>query len=118
MRLFEQQQLTGFVGGLFSLHFYRVGGLEASCERRGKREERREKRANGRQLDSLHFYRVPEGRDGAEKGRALGEMTEERKEQREERDNYNQDEKAAERNTSFPEWCRQASRLLGAESMA
>ena len=46
------------------------GGTEESRE---KREYRRKKRANGRQLDSLHFYRVPEGRDGAEKGRALGE---------------------------------------------
>ena len=27
---------------------------------------------DGRQLDSLHFYKVPEGRDGREKGRALG----------------------------------------------
>ena len=25
-----------------------------------------------RQLDALHFYTVPEGRDGGEKGRALG----------------------------------------------
>ena len=45
-------------------------------ENRKKREEGREKRANDRQLDSLHFYTVPEGRDGAEKGRALGERTE------------------------------------------
>ena len=58
-------------------------------ERREKREERREKRANGRQLDSLHFYMVREGRDGAEKGRALGERTEERKEKREGEDNHN-----------------------------
>ena len=55
-------------------------------ENREKREERREQRANGRQLDSLHFYMVLEGRDGAENGRALGERTEERKEKREERD--------------------------------
>ena len=71
---------------------------------RKQREERREKRANGRQLDSLHFYMVLEGRDGAEKGRALGEMTEERKEQQEERDNHNQDEWAVEGNSSVPEW--------------
>ena len=37
---------------------------------------------------------VPEGRDGGEKGRALGETREERKEKREERDNHNQDERA------------------------
>ena len=55
-------------------------------DNRKKREEGREKRANGRQLDSLHFYMVREGRDGAEKGRALGERTKERKEKREERD--------------------------------
>ena len=53
------------------------GGME---ENREKREERREKKAYGRKLDSLKFYMVPEGRDGAEKGRALGERTEERKE--------------------------------------
>ena len=101
-----------------------MGGLALSAfssgmeENRKKREEGREKRANGRQLDSLHFYTVPEGRNGAEKGRALGKMTEELKKQREERDNHNQDERAAEGNSSVPEWCRQASRLLGAESMA
>ena len=44
------------------------------------REEKREKRGNGCKLDSLHFYSDPEGRDGGEKGRALGERTEERKE--------------------------------------
>ena len=77
------------------------GGME---ENREKREERREQRANGRQLDSLHFYMVPEGRDGAEKGRALGETREERKEKREERDNHNQDERAEEGNSSVPEW--------------
>ena len=72
-------------------------------ENREKREERRKKKANGRQLVSLHFYIAPEGRDGAEKGRALGEMTEERKEQQEERDNHNQDEWAVEGNSSVPE---------------
>ena len=87
-------------------------------ENKEKREERSEKRANGRQLDSLHFDMVTEGRGGAEKGRALGEMTEERKEQQEERDNHNQDERAETGNSSVPEWCRQRSRLLGAESMA
>ena len=76
------------------------GGME---ENREKREERREKRANGRQLDPLHFYMVLEGRDGAEKGRALGGRTEERKEKREERDKHNQDERAAEGNSSVPE---------------
>ena len=45
---------------------------------RKQREERREKRANGRQIDALHFYKVPEGRDVAEKGRTLGETREER----------------------------------------
>ena len=85
---------------------------------RKQREERREQRANGRQLDSLHFYMVSEGRDGAEKGRALGETREERKEKREERDNHNEDERAEAGNSSVPEWCRQGSRLLGAESMA
>ena len=68
---------------------------------RKQREERREKRANGRRLDSLHFYMVPEGRDGAEKGRALGERTEERKEKREKRDNHNQDKRAAEGNNEW-----------------
>ena len=38
---------------------------------------------------------VREGRDGAEKGRALGEKTDERKEKQEGKDNHNQDEKAA-----------------------
>ena len=91
------------------------GGME---ENRKKREERREKRASGRQLDSLHVYMVREGRDGAEEGRALGERTEERKEKREGKDNHNQDERAAEGNSSVQTWCRQGSRLLGAESIA
>ena len=81
---------------------------KSNSERRGKREERREKRDGS----------VPEGRDGREKGRALGETREERKEKREERDNHNQDERAEEGNSSVPEWCRKGSRLLGAESMA
>ena len=72
-------------------------------ENREKREERRENKANDRQLDSLHFYTAPEGRDGAEKGRALGEMTEERNEQQEERDNHNQDDSAVEGHSSVPE---------------
>ena len=46
----------------------------SSSERSEKREERREKRDGS----------VPEGRDGREKGRALGETREERKEKREE----------------------------------
>ena len=77
-------------------------------QQREKREKRREKRDGS----------VPEGRDGREKGRALGETREERKEKREERDNHNQDERAEEGNSSVPEWCRKGSRLLGAESMA
>ena len=56
---------------------------------RKQKEERREKRASGRQLDSPHIYMIQEGRDGAEKGRALGERTEERKEKREGEDNHN-----------------------------
>ena len=47
---------------------------------------------------------VPEGRDGGEKGRPLGERREERKEKREERDKHNQDERAEEGNSSIPEW--------------
>ena len=79
-------------------------------QQREKREKRREKRDGS----------VPEGRDGREKGRALGETREERKEKREERDNHNQDERAEEGNSSVPEWCRKGSRLLGAgeEAMA
>ena len=46
---------------------------KSNSERRGKREERREKR------DGL----VPEGRDSREKGQALGETREERKEKQE-----------------------------------
>ena len=58
-------------------------------ESREKREETREKRENRRKLDSLHFYTVPEGRDGREKGRPLGEKRadsteKERREKREE----------------------------------
>ena len=53
---------------------------------------------------------VQEGRDGAEKGRALGERTEERKEKREGKDNHNQDERAAEGNSSVQAWCRKGSR--------
>jgi len=85
---------------------------------RKQKEERREKRASGRQLDSLHFYMVREGRDGAEKGRALGERTEERKEKQEGKDNHNQDERAAEGNSLVQAWCRKGSRLLGEESIA
>ena len=83
-----------------------------------QKEERREKRANGRQPDSLNVYRVPEGREGAEKSRTLGETREERKEKQEERDNHNPDERAEESNSSVSEWCRKRSRLLGTESMA
>ena len=48
-------------------------------ESRQKREEKRERRGNARKLGSLHFYSVPDGRDCREKGRALGERTEESK---------------------------------------
>ena len=54
-------------------------------ENRKKREERREKRASGRQLDSQHFDMVRPGRNGGKKGRALGERTEKRKEKRKEK---------------------------------
>ena len=54
-------------------------------ESREKREETREKRENRRKLDSLHFYTVPEGRDGREKGRPLGEKREDSREKREEK---------------------------------
>ena len=57
-------------------------------------------------LDSLHFYQMPKRRKGAEKSRTLGETREERKEKREERDNHNPDERAAEGNSSVPEWYR------------
>ena len=81
-----------------------------------KKTERREKRANGRQLDSLHFYRVPEGREGAEKSQTLDETRDERKQKREERekgrarrdarreDKNNQHERADEGNRSVPQW--------------
>ena len=52
----------------------------SSSERREKREERREKREERREKRDGS---VPEGRDGREKGRALGETREERKEKRE-----------------------------------
>ena len=83
---------------------------------RKQREERREKRANGRQLDSLHFYKIPEGREGAEKSRTLDETRDERKEKREEKekgraqrearreDKHNQHERADEGNSSVPQW--------------
>ena len=72
---------------------------------RKQREERREKRANGRHLDSLHFYQMPKRRKGAEKSRTLEETRDERKEKREDRekgraqkeerrkDNHNQHER-------------------------
>ena len=78
----------------------------------GIREVEKEKRREMRDGS------VPEERDGREKSPALEDTREERKEKREERDNHNQDERAEEGNSSVPEWCRQASRLLGAESMA
>ena len=83
-----------------------------------EREERREKRGESKWPPARFtaFYKVPEGRDGAEKGRTLGATKEERKEKREERDNHNQDERAEEGKSSVPEWCRKGSRLLGAES--
>ena len=73
---------------------------KSNSERRGKREERREKRDGS----------VPEGRDGREKGRALGERREERKEKREERDKQNQKERAEEGRWSqarFPAFLRE-----------
>ena len=87
-------------------------------DERKQKEERREKRANGRQPDSLNFYKVPEGREGPEKSRTLREAREERKEKQEERDNHNPDERAEESNSSVSEWCRKRSRLLGTEPMA
>ena len=87
-------------------------------DERKQKEERREKRANGRQPDSLNFNRAPEGREGAEKSRTLRETREERKEKQEERDNHNPGERAEESNSSVSEWCRKRSRLLGTESMA
>ena len=83
-----------------------------------QREERREKRAHGRQLDSMNFCRIPKRREGAKKSRTLEETREEHKEKREERDYHNPDERAEEGNDSVPEWCRKRSRLLGTESMA
>ena len=91
-------------------------------ESRKKRGERREKRANGRQLNSQHCCKVPEGRVDAEKSRTQEDTRDERKEKREERDegrapkearredNHNQHERAEGGNSSV--------RLLGAESMA
>ena len=51
-------------------------------------EERREKREESKWPPARFtaFLMVPEGRGGAEKGRALGERTEERKEKGEERE--------------------------------
>ena len=87
-------------------------------DERKQKEERREKRANGRQPDSLNFNKVPEGREILEKSRTLRETREERKEKQEERDNHNPDERAEESNSSVSEWCRKRSRLLGTEPMA
>ena len=53
-------------------------GEEQTQERRARRAERKNCK-----LDSLHFYRVADGRDGREKGRALGETRQDRKEKRE-----------------------------------
>ena len=47
--------------------------------------------------ESLREGAVPEGRDGREKGRALGLRKAERKEQREERDKQNREKRAEER---------------------
>ena len=63
----------------------RSSKVQASEEERDITKEHiilkiRECYKESRQLDALHFYTVPEGRDGGEKGRALGERTEERKE--------------------------------------
>ena len=51
IRLFEQQQLTDRV-----CEKPWAGG---SLRRKRERAEKREKRENGRKLDSLHFYRAP-----------------------------------------------------------
>ena len=53
---------------------------------RKQSEERREKRANGRQLNSQHCYKIPEGRVDAEKSRTQEDTRDERKEKREERE--------------------------------
>ena len=79
-------------------------------------EERREKNANGRQLNSQHCYKIPERRVDAEKSRTQEDTRDERKEKREERDegraqkearredNHNQHERADEGNSSVPQW--------------
>ena len=87
----------------------------SSSERREQREERREKREEKREKRD---GAVPEGRDGGEKGRPLGERREERREKREERDKHNQDERAAEGNSSVPEWRGTGSSGLAAGGMA
>ena len=84
-----------------------------SGKRATAREEGKEKREERREM-----VRSQKGGMVEKKGRALGETREERKEKREERDNHNEDERAAESNSSVPGWCRKGSRLLGAESMA
>ena len=40
-------------------------------ESRHKKKIEKEKRGNGRKLNSMHFYTVPDGRDCREKGQAL-----------------------------------------------
>ena len=70
----------------------------------GWQQQQQEQRQQQQPARFTAFYMVPEGRDGAEKGRTLGETREERKEKREERDNHNQDEKDAEGRSSVPEW--------------
>ena len=74
MRLLEQQQLTD---------------NRVLAEKGYKRE------GNGS---------VPDGRDGGEKGRPLGERREDSKYKHEERGKHNEDERAEEGNSSVPEW--------------
>ena len=63
-------------------------------ERRGKSAERSEKRETStitisRSMDVIGSNgSIPEGRDGREKGRPLGEKREERREKREEKDKH------------------------------
>ena len=61
-----------------------------------QQQQQQEKRQQQPPARFTAFHMVPQGRDGAEKGRALGERTEERKEKREKTDNHNPDERAAE----------------------
>ena len=86
----------------------------------GGMEENREKREESKlpQARFTAFLHGPTRAGWCRKGSGPRRETEERKETREEIDNHNQDERAAEGNSSVQEWCRKGSRLLGAESMA